>query len=164
MDLMAISNAIRLIDWSTLADIAVVITATFVIWQLREMQRTTQAQAYSVAVDRLQDEKVREARRLIFKLTGKPLEKWSGDEKAAAEVVCHTYDVVGQMVRHNLLSKKIILDSWGPSLRRSWPILEPLVKNYRQEFSANEFWDDYEWLATEAIRMDTARAQRTAQR
>ena len=155
MDLTAISDAIRLIDWGTLANIAVVITAAFVIWQLKEMHRTTQAQAYSVAVDRLQDEKVREARRLIFKLSDKPLEKWSGDEIIAAEVVCHTYDMVGQMVRHNLLSKKIIIDSWGPSLRNSWSILNRLVKKYRQDFNANEYWDDYEWLAMEAIREQT---------
>jgi len=150
MDPLAISDAIRAIDWGTLSDIAVVITAVFLIWQLREMRRTTQAQAYSIAVDRLQDESVRDARRKVFSLEKKPLDKWTKKDVAAAEVVCHTYDVVGQMVRHKLLSKEIIVDSWGPSLRMSWPILEPLIKKYREDFSAEETWDDYEWLARAA--------------
>jgi len=120
---MSIINTICTIDWNMLANIAVSITvpisAAFVIWQLREMQRTTQAQAYSVALDRLQNEKVRKARLLIFKLVDKHLNKWDDKEIEAAEMVCHTYGAIGQMVRHGLLSKKIIIESWGPSLRRS---------------------------------------------
>jgi hypothetical protein len=150
MDWTAISDAIRTLDWATLSDIAVVVSAIFVVRQLIEMRRTTQAQAYTLAVNHLQSEEVRQARRIVFQLDGKPLESWSKKEKDAAEIVCHTYDAVGQMVRHRLLSKKIIVDSWGPSLRRSWPILWPLVQKYRQEFDAIETWDDYEWLANEA--------------
>lgn len=159
MDLSVISDFIRLVDWDTLANIAVVLTALFVIYQLIEMRRTTQAQSYSIAMDRLQEEKVREARKVIFRLANKSIENWKVEEIAAAETVCYTYDVVGQMVRHNLLSKKMIIDSWGSSLRRSWPILKPLIKKYRVQFSAEEFWDDYEWLAQEAIK--TYRLRRT---
>lgn len=43
----------------------------------------------------------------------------------------------------------IIIDNWGPSLRRSWPILSPLVYEYRQMFEAEEYWDDFEWLVKE---------------
>ena len=159
--MMEISNIIRLFDWGTLANIAVVFTAGFVIRQMIEARRTTQAQAYAVALDRLQNENIREARRAIFKLADKPLEKWSEEEIVAAERVCHTYDAIGQMVRHKLLAKKIIVDSWGPSLWRSWPILEPLVTKYRHEFSADEYWDDYEWLAKEAIRAHQDRNRRS---
>ena len=69
--------ALATLDWATLANVAVVVTALFVVWQLREMQRTTQAQSYSVAVDRLQREEVRTARRTVFGLKDKAL-KGSG--------------------------------------------------------------------------------------
>ena len=133
-----------------LSNIAVVVSAMFIVRQLKEMRRTTQAQAYSVALEHLQDEKVRHARRTVFHLKGKPIEKWNKEEIEAAEIVCHTYDSIAQMVRNNLLSKKTIVQSWGPSLRNSWPILSPLVQKYREDFNAKETWDDYEWLAIEA--------------
>jgi len=150
MDWITISNAIKALDWATLSNIAVVISAMFLVWQLAEMRRTTQAQAFSVAVEHLQEERVRQARQTVFQLKGKPLESWSSEELRSAEVVCHTYDAIGQMVRHKLLSKKIIVSSWGPSLRRSWPIVRSLVEKYRREFDAVEYWDDYEWLANKA--------------
>ncbi len=145
-----ISNAIRSIDWATLSNIAVVVSAIFFIRQLSEMRKTTQAQAYSVALERLQNEKVRNARRIVFHLKGKPIEKWNKEEIEAAEIVCHTYDTIAQIVRNNLLSRSIIIQSWGPSLRNSWPILSPLIRKYREDFEAQEYWDDYEWLATQA--------------
>jgi hypothetical protein len=148
----AISKFIMTIDWSTLSDIAVVVTAVFFIWQLSEMRRTTRAQAYGVAREILQDEKVRKARRSVFQLgqEGKPVEEWSEEDIESAEMVCHTYDSVGQMVRHKLLTKNIIVESWGPSLRKAWPILSPLIQKYRTEWNAFEVWDDFEWLANEA--------------
>jgi|GEM_PF-2881355 len=159
MDWSAINKAILTIDWTTLSNIAVVISAIFIIWQLSEMRRTTQAQAYSVAREILQDEKVRKARRAVFQLgqKGKSLQEWSEEDIENAEIVCHTYDAVGQMVRYKLLPKKFIIDSWGPSLRQSWPILSPLIYKYRKDWNAFEVWDDYEWLANEARKLDDRR-------
>ena len=153
MDWALIWAFLTRIDWATLANVAVVISAWFIVRQLIEMRRTTQAQSYSVAREILQDEKVRQARSEVFRLgrEGKDIGKWSREEIQKAEITCHTYDAVGQMVRHNLLDKDIIVDSWGPSLRQSWPIVAPLVKKYRQDWDAPELWDDYEWLAGVAI-------------
>ena len=134
-----------------LANVVVVVSVILIIWQLVEARRATQAQAYSFVVERLQDEEVRDARRIVFKkLKEKPLENWTEEERKTAEKVCHTYDAVGIMVRHKLLPREIVIDSWGNSLLHSWDILAPLVENYRQEFDAIETWDDYQWLASEA--------------
>ncbi len=150
MDWNWMSNAIRSVDWATLANIAVAISAIFIIRQLIEMRRTTHAQAYGTAVGLLLDEKVRLARRTVFQLQGKPLEHWSADQIDAAEIACLTYDAIGQMVRHQLLMKGPILESWGASFSSSWPILLPLIQKYRQDFGAVDLWHDYEWLASEA--------------
>lgn len=157
MDLTWLSNILKNIDWATLSNIAVVISVIFIIRQLRETRYTTHAQAYSAAVEILQEEKVRQARKVVFSLKEKPLAKWTKNEIEAAENVCHTYDVVGQMTRHNLLPKEIIIDSWGPSLRKSWTILSQLVNKYRNDFSATEYWDDYEWLVIEAVKFNNRR-------
>lgn len=118
------------------------------------MRLTTYAQAYSATIDHLQNEKIRQARRTVFLIKDKPIENWSKTETDASEMVCHTYDAIGQMVRHHLLPKEIIIDHWGPSLRNTWPILLPLVQKYRQEFAAPEYWDDYEWLVNEAMKVE----------
>lgn len=151
MDFTWVGNILS-IDWATLSNVAVVISVIFIIRQLRETRYTTYAQAYSAAVEILQNEKVRQARKIVFTLKEKPLTKWTTQEIEAAESVCHTYDVVGQMTRHHLLPKVIIIDSWGSSLRNSWVILSRLVNKYRNDFDAAEYWDDYEWLVVEAVK------------
>ncbi len=147
------------IDWTTQANISTVITTViaafatiFVVLQLRSSILATQAQTYALVINLTQNEEIRQARKIVFSaLKGRKPTDWTAKETVAAERVCHTYDAVGQMVRNKYLPKKVIVDSWGPSLRLSWPILSPLVQKYRQEFNANEYWDDYEWLAKEAI-------------
>jgi len=159
MDFSNLLQLIQKVDWATISNIAVVITAVFVLIQLAEARRTTHAQSYSVVREILQEEKVRKARKLIFQLQdeGKAIEEWNKDEIESAEIICHTYDSVGQMIRHKLLFKDIIIDSWGPSLRRIWPILLPLISKYRSEWSSPEIWDDFEWLARIAIEKNEKR-------
>lgn len=134
------------------------LVSVFVLWaQLSGLKRAVYAQSFSSALDRLQNEEVRKARRVVFTLlSAKPL-PWTEDETRAAEVVCHTYDVVGIMVRNALLPKELIVDSWGDSLRRLWPIVEPLVSQYRRERDSPEFWDDFEWLYCEAVQLEKRR-------
>ena len=112
----------------------------------------TYATAYKAAVEILQTEEMRTSRRYLFdKLATKPFKSWNEKDKHEAEKVCHSYDAVGQMVRHGFLPKQYIVDSWGASLRQSWPLLSPLILAYRQKNNSMEIWDDYEWLAKEAI-------------
>jgi hypothetical protein len=53
------------------------------------------------------------------------------------------------MVRQGMLPKELIIDSWGNSLYSSWPIVRPLIDEYRKKRGPN-FWDDYERLSKEA--------------
>lgn len=119
--------------------------------QVREMRMATYATAYKAVVDILQNEDVRAARRYVFvNLANKPFETWSEKDKLEAEKVCHSYDAVGQMVRNGFLPKRYVVDSWGASLRQSWPLLSPLILASRQQYNSAEVWDDYEWLANAA--------------
>jgi hypothetical protein len=118
--------------------------------QRNEMRTTIYAQAYKVALDVLQADDVIEARRFVFStLKGKPL-PWNEQETKAAETVARSYDAVGTMVEYNMLPAGIITDSWGASLRQAWPILRPLIEQYRADRLSPEIWDNFEFLAAEA--------------
>lgn len=117
------------------------------------LRGTIHAQAFKAAMDILQVESVRQNRGVVLsQLKDKQLAQWSDDEKGAAESVCHTYDCVGIMVRSGMLPVELVADHWGDSLRRTWAIVAPLVSMYRLERDSCEIWDDYEYLATEAVR------------
>lgn len=147
-----------MINWTAISAIATALTGIIIflsVWilarQLREIQRATYAQSFYTAADRLQDEKLREARGVIFSLSDTPYKDWTTEQKRTGEIVCHNYDVVGILVRNQMLPEEIIVDSWGDSLRRLWSILSPLVEEYRTERQFPEFWDDFQYLAEKAI-------------
>jgi hypothetical protein len=129
----------------------VFVGAVFGLVQLNELKRANIGQSYATLLSHVQNEEIREARGIVFKLEKKSLDEWEDEELRAAAKVCHTYDAVGQMVRHKLLPKDMIISSWGPSLRNSWLILRPLMHKYRKDYDAEEIWDDYEWLAKQAF-------------
>jgi hypothetical protein len=117
----------------------------------KAQQKAINAQAYKVAVDVLQAESVVRSRGIVFShLANKPMANWTDEEFAAAETVCRTYDVVGIMVKHDMLPVEVITDSWGTSLRQAWPILNPLITKHRVDRDAPKFWDNFEMLAIDA--------------
>ncbi|MBL8645253.1 MAG: hypothetical protein JNK21_15075 [Rhodospirillaceae bacterium] len=128
------------------------ITAVFVAYQVREIRRATYATAFKAVYDILQSESVRAARGFVFDLQDqkKEFKDWDENEKKKAEVVCHNYDCIGIMCRNGLIPARIVADSWGDSLRRLWVILYPLVREYRYKKNADEYWDDFQWLAKKA--------------
>ena len=127
------------------------ITALILIWHAHEMRRSTSATAFKTVYDLLQDEKIRKARGVVlYDLKGRDISDWSKEETLQAEIVCHNYDSVAIMVRNGMIKESIIADSWGGSLRKCWIALSPLVISYRVKRNANEFWDDFEWLAKKA--------------
>jgi hypothetical protein len=136
---------------NALSGLALLVTVIIMTRQTGEMRRSTHATAFQVTFDMLQAEDVRTARGVVLStLKDKPLKSWTEEEIREAEKVCYTYDSVAIMIRNGVVPVKAVADNWGDSLRRTWRILEPMVKSYRSERNAGEFWDDYEWLAKEA--------------
>ncbi len=151
-------------DWTAISAIATVFTGLIILisilvlaWQLREIKRATYAQSFFTAANRLQDEKLREARGTVFSLKDTQYRDWTPENKKTGEIVCHNYDVVGILVRNKMLPEEMIVDSWGDSLRRLWPILEPLVEDYRKQRKSPEFWDDFQYLAEKAVELKKKR-------
>ena len=128
------------------------ISVIFVYRRVREMRASTFATAYKAAIDILQNDEIRSARKYVFtKLKQKAFNKWNNKDIAEAEKVCQAYDAVGQMVRAGMLLEEYIVDNWKAGLKESWTILSPLVTKYREERNSLNDWDDYEYLAKKAI-------------
>lgn len=132
--------------------IILAITVLVMGYQTFQASRSIYAGSFKAAFDILQEESVRDARRLVLHELASKREhtKWSATELAAAEKVIHTYDAVGVMVRSGLIPTHMVANHWGDSLRRAWPILKPLVLEIRQKRNAQELFDDFEWLGEEA--------------
>ncbi len=130
---------------------------------LEQARLSTMASAFAKAVDIIQDELKRTDRGTIFSIQDKKYSDWTEVEREAGERVCHSYDQVGIMIRAGMFPKELIVDSWGYSLRRIWPILKPLVIDYRTKKDSDEFWDDFQWLAEEAQAFAVERKKRAAQ-
>ena len=127
------------------------VTALIIVWQIREMRRSTSATAFKAAYDILQTDRHREEREFVMSvLKEKPFTDWNDDDKKRAERVCQSYDVIAIMCKHGFLPTAAIAEEWGDSLRKTWSVLAPLVSAYRVERNSKEFWDDFEWLAGEA--------------
>ena len=76
------------------------------------LRKTVYAQAFKTAMDVLQAPEVRQARGVVlYELKNKPLHEWTHQQVRAAEVVCHTYDSVAIMVRHEMIPVAYIADS-----------------------------------------------------
>jgi len=122
-------------------------------WHAYEMRRATRTQAFCSLLDRLQSEQVRAARRAVIKehefekSKGCPVDWLNNGLTRKAEIVCHTYDAAGIMVRNGMVDKKLLVDNWGHSIKKCWAALEPLVIHYRTHWPAPKVWNDFEALA-----------------
>lgn len=128
------------------------ITVTVMVYQTFESSRSIHASSFKAAFDILQEESVREARRIVLQELAlrKDFTLWDKGDLRSAEKVIHTYDAVGVMVRSRLIPTHMIANHWGDSLRKSWSILQPLVLKMRKDRNAEELYDDFEWLCKKA--------------
>ena len=119
-------------------------------WQIRELRRATNAEAFSKVITTFQEGSVRMAMGQLSNLGDKDLVEWTQDEVNAAEKVCNTYDSVAIMVRNGMYPKHILVQYWRVSLIFCWDIASVLVDKYRLERDDFRLWEDFEWLAVEA--------------
>jgi hypothetical protein len=141
--------------------------------QLEELRRTASANeslqtsqnkavyaaAYKTALDILQTEKAIGARRYVHREIYDKKRKYPFTKRQiqAAEEVGRTFDAVGIMVSHGMLPSEVIADSWGNTLRKLWPAIEPMVLDFRVSRNAPELFDDFERLAKDAFAVERTR-------
>ena len=143
-------------DWNAVTAIStllgttiILITAIFVLFQLREMKRATIAQAFFAIVSYLQTPECREARKILIKLDEKDFTKWTDEQIKNAEIACSTYDGVGILLRKKVIDHRMITAEYRNSIIRCWKHAQPMIESYRKE-RGKDFWDDIEWLCENA--------------
>ncbi len=142
---------------------AVVLSAIFVLLQLRQNARLLQATlnqsqaTFSLNVmERITDEAFprRRARMFVtlqkFRETGWR-DAFESPEDLEIRNFAYVYELLGQMARSNIVDLEIVLDSLQYLVVRDWQVFEAhakyLAKEYGHDFSA---YSNFEWLAKEA--------------
>lgn len=143
-------------NWQSAMTVLTFLTVLVLFYQVRQLRRATRTQAFCNLIDRLQSEEVRAARRAVLSEFDDAVDRnqevdWIAiglDQKA--QIVCHTYDIAGQMVNSRMVPKKLVTSNWGHSIMRCWHLVKPLVEYYRGKHAKGTdviIWDDFEKLA-----------------
>ena len=120
-------------------------TALIAVWQLFEIRKSRQSDAFMNLILVLQREDIREARRILREeLANKEFKNWSKDEKKQAERACHTYDTAGLMSSKKHIDSKLVVE-WHDSIVKCWEAAYPMIMEYRKARS-EDFWHNFEEL------------------
>jgi hypothetical protein len=110
-------------DWTAFGAISTAVSAVIMlvagilgVWQLIEMKRASQISAFVSIDEFLQEERVREARRILLSLKSKNFEEWTPEEVHVAELVCSRFDIVGIMIDNRLIKEKLVVPEWRRSI------------------------------------------------
>jgi hypothetical protein len=132
--------------------------------QLEQVRQSTTAGHILAMLSMMETEDIREARSLVHtRLPKKPFAKWTEEEIHAASKVCVIYANAGTFLKSGLVPREPILESWGASLRLTYEILEPLIRDMqRSETVGAEYWKDFEWVYQQALEVEARKQARRA--
>jgi len=133
------------LNWDALSTFIILVTAIVVYYQLREMRKATVATAFSSIAEFLESKEVRDARRVLMEISEEDFTKWKDEEKKSAEIACSTYDVIGIMLREEVIDHKMVTLAWRDSIVRCWEKAQPMIKSYRKD-RGEDFWKGFQWL------------------
>jgi len=143
-------NIITAISTAVMA-IAVSVTVGFAIKQLKAIKKSRQLDAFTNFIQFLQQEDVREARRILIEKLSKKRDfgSWSEDEIRQAEKACHTYDTTGMMDAKKFIEKDFIAKENRNSIAQCWQAAKPMIDEYRKK-RGKDFWHNFEDLYEKA--------------
>jgi len=121
-------------------------TLAGILWQIKSSGKTQELQGFVQVVDWLQKEDIRKARGKLYKLESRDHLKWSLDDRLEVEKVCHNFEVVGDMLKKKLITKRIV-DNWAFTIKRCWGIVKPMIERYREDREFPGLWENFQWLA-----------------
>jgi hypothetical protein len=78
-----------------------------------------------------------------------PLERWSEHDRRDAERVIRTFDLMGMMVRRELLEQDLVLETWGTRVMQMHAATRPLLKELRA-LNGPGYMQHFDWLEAAA--------------
>ena len=144
---MVLDTIIQILSSPAFTPLVILISAIIALWELREIKRSRQINAFLDVYNFLQNEDTRKARGILINLgkSRKKFNDWTPEEINEAEKVSQTYDAVGVMISNKFIAKKLIIKEWRNSIILCWEAAEPMIKKY-QKMRGTDFQDDFERL------------------
>ncbi len=146
---------------SSLTVISLILTAlatlgsTLCAWLLINLNKSkSTAETYIKVFDIAQDLDFIDARRYILNkkddLINKSFADLSDEDKKNIETVSRSYDLIAKILRYTKVGLKDFAKDWRDSIKKTYPLADPLIKEYRKKRS-EDFWLDYEKLYHMAV-------------
>lgn len=141
--------------WTALGAVATVFAALGALvgvllarHQLREMARQSGSQTLFTLYALLDDDKNRGLRRQIWHsgLSSKEPSVLSDEDWAAVERTATVLDVVGTIVKHNLVREELVFERYAETILPLWGAIDHLIQ-YRRQKKGGFGWQNSEWLA-----------------
>lgn len=120
--------------------------------QTRELAKTVEANnLLKLIVDVLDKENMRDGRKRVASLgtRGEPLHLWTEADLRYGEDVIRSFDLMGLMVRRNLLDKPLVLAVWGLRIVQMHHATRELMGRLRADNDPG-YMANFDWLASEA--------------
>jgi hypothetical protein len=153
------------------AAVGLLVTLCFQYRQLRLMsiqvaqvrQSATAGHILSL-LSMMETEDIRLARLVVHSyLPRKPFNTWTEEEIRAASKICAAYANAGTILKSGLVPPDPIIESWGFSLRATYEILEPFIRDMQQPGKVGRaYWGDLDWLYQQAVEAETRKQAREA--
>ncbi len=96
---------------------------------------------------------IREVNPTIVRLSAKPFEKWSDQDKADAAVATGRLHELAVMAREGMIQKNHVARVWGPLFVSSWKCLRPYIEEKRRLNGETKRWFQF-WKTRAFSRYD----------
>ena len=135
-----------------ITSIAAVVTAIgliFAVWQVKEAKKARILEAYLMFENRLNSQ--REERNRFFEANLEDPIKIEQEDRHILESVCVTFDILGVLLREDLMYRPLIFKPFYDVIIKSWKKAEKYIKFERQDYrKTNAYMLDFEYLRNEA--------------
>lgn len=78
------------------------------------------------------------------RMKGKPVEEWEAGDVFHVLLVCSTYNMVGLLVKHDLVPQQLFLEHWGGSVIETYEALSEFIE--KRQVKSPLFCADFQWL------------------
>jgi hypothetical protein len=138
---------------SAVGTIAAALGASLGIWvarsQLRELARTAGSDAVLALYNIFDDEKNRQRRRRIWKeISVKESKELTDDEWDVIERTATAMDVVGTMLKHDLVRRELIFERYTEVIVPLWRHMKIHI-DHRRAAKGGHGWENFEWMFRE---------------
>ena len=150
-------SKMSLTQWSDIATIAQGIVAVILLLyafvfarELRESIRTRHLEGLTMVRELMSTRKAAEDRKWVYQELKRAARPLSDDDAERIREICRPLDYIGLLCRHGLLPVDTVIETYHRNIVDMWNHVQPLVVQWRQGQSGEDYYAEFEWLAVRA--------------